>query len=298
MQLRCVSFWAMLFFRFLANRELEAAQCCSTESSSADCPGVDVVPKSIPRCSQGAEAIDERLLNRTERVMAAVVGMYSKQGLVVTRSDVGDHLALEGVETGYSSTWADLELFLQLEDAIAPRRIFGVGNGFGFSTLALATIFSGARIDVIDAGADAPGNVAWINRTNDVSRQQGFDVHVVKGFSPKDVRRVARRKIYDLAFIDGCHTQLNQQEDFMATLPHMAPQSVIVFHDVAYAELAWGMKKLLSLRTDFGYVDYHGVNFLNEAGTGFMHRGFKGGLLERMGAPFAQSRHRQRCTKY
>ena len=76
-------------------------------------------------------------------------------------------------------------------DFISPRRIFIIGNAYGWSTIALGLIFPEAKIVAIDP--DAVG----VELTNRLIATNGLSAKAVVASSPADVTRVANE------YLDG-----------------------------------------------------------------------------------------------
>jgi len=133
-----------------------------------------------------------------------------------------------------------------LAGTLAPRRIFVVGNAFGWSTLALAMAFPEARVIAID-NDDAPGGNRGIAFTNRAAAAEGLHARAVLASSPGDVARVAARDLggpIDLALIDGAHTNEQQALDFEACRAAASPDCVYLLHDVLNWEMIPGLKAL------------------------------------------------------
>lgn len=126
-------------------------------------------------------------------------------------------------------------MFLEhFRDYLQPRSILVIGNAYGWSTLALALIFPGARVVAIDPFQD--GNAL----TNALARANGLDAIAVDGHSPVDVAAVAAAHLpgpLDLCLIDAVHDGESIQRDFAACLPLLDARGVVLFHDV----INWGL---------------------------------------------------------
>eukprot|EP00929_Paragymnodinium_shiwhaense_P035668 TRINITY_DN19219_c0_g1_i2.p1 TRINITY_DN19219_c0_g1~~TRINITY_DN19219_c0_g1_i2.p1 ORF type:complete len:185 (-),score=8.72 TRINITY_DN19219_c0_g1_i2:148-702(-) len=130
----------------------------------------------------GAAGASADLLTEVDRLHAEVLGAYkSISGLDLhhARGLVRDHQNGDGwraahgfylgsLLTGSAMEPADTELFLRISSFLTPRRIFGVGNAWGFSTIMLGSIFPSAAIDIIDAAAEGRDNLHGIHITREV----------------------------------------------------------------------------------------------------------------------------------
>lgn len=130
-----------------------------------------------------------------------------------------------------------------------PKRIFIVGNSFGWSTFALALLNPDAKVVAIEAGFE-PFTDAWINETNRMASERGAQVQVCKGVSPNDVKRVAAEcfgegEKVDFFFIDGLHTVEQVQLDYAACAEIAAPDAVYLFHDALYWNLTPGIERIV-----------------------------------------------------
>ncbi len=125
--------------------------------------------------------------------------------------------------------------FLQsLFEVYRPRRILGIGNGWGWSTLACAFLNPEATLVVIDAALDEDSRQGLL-LTRDIVSNEGLDVKVLKGTSPEDIPRVVEDCFdgpVDCFLIDGLHTNEAQTRDFESALSHSHPGSLFLFHDV------------------------------------------------------------------
>ena len=83
------------------------------------------------------------------------------------------------------------------------------------------------------------------------------------------------RNSYDLAFIDGLHTNIQLVDDFEAVLPHLMSSCVVVLHDVLLSGMTKGVDVLKQRYAEegFEYVRYSGNRYRNIVGTAFFARG-------------------------
>jgi predicted O-methyltransferase YrrM len=150
------------------------------------------------------------------------------------------------VATGWGMSFAELSLFEFLSEIYQPASLFGIGNAFGWSTVALRLFFPGAALACIDAGIEGNDNMAGIDLTNEILGEAGGG-SVIYGFSPADVPRVVEEKLgghIDLAFIDGNHTNAQLILDYEAVRPYLTTDHLVICHDVEATHLHEGFGRI------------------------------------------------------
>jgi predicted O-methyltransferase YrrM len=143
---------------------------------------------------------------------------------------------------------AEIYFLEHLFQVYRPGSIFVVGNGFGWSSFALALLNPEADVVAIEAGLDVLTE-RWIGLCNDMAREEGLRVRVEKGVSPGDVAAVVGAGFsapVDFVFVDGEHTNEQVQLDFEAVWPHTHERSVFLFHDVLFWDLAAGLDRIVA----------------------------------------------------
>lgn len=123
------------------------------------------------------------------------------------------------------------------------KKIFIVGNSFGFSTFALALMNPQAKVVAIEIGME-PFTEQWIDRTNTIAQAEGLNIKVVKGSSPENNAEIIERELggsIDFAFIDGLHTNEAVQKDFDSLRPFGHPRTIFGFHDVIAHNMIEGL---------------------------------------------------------
>ena len=138
------------------------------------------------------------------------------------------------IRTGGGIALGEVYLLEELCAVIQPKRIFIIGNAFGWSTFAFALACPSARILALDAGIEGNDNMAGIDLTNQIARDQGYQVNCVHGFSPQDVPKTISAEFQeqpDLIFIDGLHTDKQLKMDFEASHA-AAPNALYLYHDI------------------------------------------------------------------
>lgn len=125
--------------------------------------------------------------------------------------------------------------------AMKPKRIFIIGNAFGWSTFVLGLANPDAQVVAIDALVEGLEANQGFEITKQIIKAEGLDnISVVEAFSPDDVAQVCRTHFdgpIDFALIDGKHSNEQQTLDFHAVRQELADTGIIFLHDV----LNWNM---------------------------------------------------------
>ena len=125
--------------------------------------------------------------------------------------------------------------------AMKPKRIFIIGNAFGWSTFVLGLANPDAQVVAIDALIEGLEANQGFEITKQIIKAEGLDnISVVEAFSPDDVAQVCRTYFdgpIDFALIDGKHSNEQQTLDFHAVRQELAGTGIIFLHDV----LNWNM---------------------------------------------------------
>lgn len=182
-----------------------------------------------------------------------LVGLYQRRGYTVRSGLYPPHFhdfagaggtALEKdgrkLSTGGGIGLDEVHFLDDLCAALSPKTVFVIGNAFGWSSFAFA-LSAGAKVVALDAGIEGSDNLAGIELTNMIARQEGLPVHCVFGRSPQDVRATIHEHLGappELVFIDGLHRNEQLRADFAAALD-AAPRAVHLMHDV----VAWRMQE-------------------------------------------------------
>ncbi len=124
---------------------------------------------------------------------------------------------------------------LRTEDGAA----FVIGNSYGVSTLMIAELFRPMSVDAIDAETSC-GSGEGSELTRRLAAQLELDVRVTAGFSPQEIDRACRSPRYQLAFIDGEHTDEQIVIDFDGVADRLDDPCVVVLHDVGLRDMDAG----------------------------------------------------------
>lgn len=178
------------------------------------------------------------------------------------------------LDTGLGISDADIQVFEQLSKTFAPTSIFGVGNGFGWSTMAMALLWPTADICVLDACIEGKDSLIGIELTRRLLYLHTVlgvpDMRVMLGFSPQDVpMALDASDPVELVFIDGQHTNEQMWADYESVRPFLADQHILLFHDVEMfgMQRSWlavsanypGRSRLLPTPTGMGVVWTGGI---------------------------------------
>ena len=219
------------------------------------------------------------LLAKTLALEQSLADAYASEGYkrpapkyVPTIGIVG--VEIPGLSTGGGSMRYDLELFVRLSEALPGTRVIvGIGNAFGYSTLALGMLFPTATILVFDAETEGSSNALGSALTRRIAHAHGLDrLQVLRGKSPWDLPRMLRAALpgpIDIAFIDGLHTPEQQLLDYSILRPILRPRHhVAILHDVRMAKMEWSLGAVEHVLGDGGAVrEYQPVNGCNLFGT-------------------------------
>ena len=196
-------------------------------------------------------------------MLPKVIEAYAAQGL---RVDMGNPASLpscliekstgKSLSTGGGISVSDAFLFSTISRMFNPAAIFVVGNAFGLSTFVLAESFPGALIDVIDAEAEGSDNARGSEITRKISQSHFPKVQLTVGYSPQDISKACRVPKYQMAFIDGLHTNEQMVKDFVGLCPFLDDKCVVVFHDVASHNMLDGWNEIIKLSSKNGFIGF------------------------------------------
>eukprot|EP00405_Crypthecodinium_cohnii_P048837 CAMPEP_0206598216 /NCGR_PEP_ID=MMETSP0325_2-20121206/44526_1 /ASSEMBLY_ACC=CAM_ASM_000347 /TAXON_ID=2866 /ORGANISM="Crypthecodinium cohnii, Strain Seligo" /LENGTH=514 /DNA_ID=CAMNT_0054109203 /DNA_START=177 /DNA_END=1721 /DNA_ORIENTATION=+ len=226
-------------------------------------------PVGLPRAPQTELG---RAVDTFDRKMES---FYRARGFKLWRAWFGAR-RLENFESGFAVELADMELILRVCLLVRPRRILAIGNAFGYSSLALS-LACNAPVDVLDAEQDGDSNRKGTRLTHEIARSEGLNVEVSVGYSPGDLPKVGRahNQTYDLAFIDGLHTNRQLIQDFLGIRPFLAPSPVVICHDVGlfglWPGILQGLRALKMAGIRASYRVFEGQAARNRLGTGFYY---------------------------
>lgn len=193
-------------------------------------------------------------------VLYRLLALYEEQGLHV-RTGLNSHhfrdyrdapftAVYRGgrvLSTGGGIALQEVYFFECLFADFHPESILIIGNAFGWSTLLFSLLNPGARVVALDAGIEGEDTDFGIDLTNRIAREKNLGLEVVKGFSPRDVEPVVRSRLggkVDLAFVDGLHTEAQQELDYRAAARHRSPDGALLFHDVVNFRMMEGFQRI------------------------------------------------------
>jgi len=141
------------------------------------------------------------------------------------------------LDTGYGLSWQELAVLEFLAAIWTPRAIFGIGNGFGWSAVAMRLLWRWAWMTMLDDESEGGDAREAAELTNAVMKELS-GCHIVAGRSPTDVPTAVNwMKPLPLVLIDACHTDEAQLADYRAVKPFLAPEHVVLFHDVLFCRM-------------------------------------------------------------
>ena len=156
--------------------------------------------------------------------------------------------------TGLGLSVQELYLLETLFEDWHPRRIFVVGNAFGWSSLALALLnpgnwydcWKGSSVVALDNCSEKEWARQGLELTNRLAEQHNLNVRVVYGTSPQEVGQIVREQLgaVDLALIDGHHSNEQIWLDWQAIRAVASPDCVYLFHDVLNLGMVEGFRRI------------------------------------------------------
>ena len=149
----------------------------------------------------------------------------------------------------------EILIFVAIVRALKPKRIFIIGNAFGWSTFALGLACEDVQVFVIDSVEEGEDAQKGFHLTEKIIKEEEIsNITLLRARSPEDIDDLVQTHIdgpIDLAFVDGLHSNAQQYLDVHALMPHMAQEHIILLHDV----LNWSLtKSYQALRKDFPHL--------------------------------------------
>lgn len=150
------------------------------------------------------------------------------------------------LETGWGVSIQEIYLLETLFEEYHPQRIFIIGNAFGWSTILFALLNPSATVVALDCGIEGPYAMMGIDLTKQIVAAERLSARVVFGTSPQDVGRAVAELggPVDFAFIDGLHTEHQQDLDYEAIRSYADPNCIYAFHDVINHRMLNGFRQL------------------------------------------------------
>jgi len=201
-------------------------------------------------------------------IMNELYGMYKKRGHHIVNgihskqsglphSEFTHIVADDNTTTlGLGISPSEIYFLEHLFEDYSPQSIFIVGNSFGWSTLALSLLNPEAKVVAIEAGMNSFTD-AWIEKSNEIAKEEGLNAVVEKGISPQDVAGVVERNFpepVDFVFIDGDHTNKQAALDFEAIRAFSRRETIFLFNDVLYRDLGKGIRGIVERTGLDGHV--------------------------------------------
>lgn len=149
-----------------------------------------------------------------------------------------------GPTTGYASV-EEAACLHALASLFPGQRGLEIGSHFGWTAAHL--VAAGLQLDCVDPAFADPDHAAAVDRalTAVAAAHPGPGNHRLwAGFSPAilpDVRQAGSGAPWSFVFIDGNHDGTAPADDARAVLPHLAPDAVVLFHDLASPHVEAGL---------------------------------------------------------
>ena len=143
------------------------------------------------------------------------------------------------LDTGYGLSWQELAVLEFLASIWTPRAIFGIGNGFGWSALAMDLLWPSVYLRMMDNQSEGADAKTACDLTSTILDEHNNGI-VLIGTSPADVPDCMAGDGFapvGLVLIDAQHTDESQLADYRAVKPFLAPEHVILFHDVLFCHM-------------------------------------------------------------
>jgi hypothetical protein len=137
------------------------------------------------------------------------------------------------------SLW-ELLLLERVCGAHKPKSILIIGNGMGWSAIAMAMMNPSASVVVIEPHTG-------IELTNQIAAAEQLQCRVVQGWSPNDCARIIREHCPvppDFVLIDGLHTSRQIALDFQAVFAISGRNALYFFHDIINFDLFDGLEEI------------------------------------------------------
>jgi predicted O-methyltransferase YrrM len=148
------------------------------------------------------------------------------------------------LDTGWGLSWQELSVLEFLASIWTPRAIFGIGNGFGWSTVAMRLLFGKAALVSLDDASEGNEGVKGAELTQDILNDLEGGV-VIFGRSPDRVPSILRAlPPLNLVLIDGGHSDEQQAADFAAVRPFLASEHIVLFHDVVLLKMQASFERI------------------------------------------------------
>lgn len=209
------------------------------------------------------------------KIYDKVIDLYLKENLILKKSSYGNYHIIDGLHTGGGITKLEVEYIEKYKDEFLSPNIFIIGNAFGFSTFVFSKIFKNASIDVIDAETEGNDNKVGSKITKDIAIKNNLNINLTIGYSPADVEKAMRHKIYDIVFIDGLHTNDQIILDFDAIKSFLNNEKYICFfHDIRLFKLENGFNDIL--KNNISLYDNCVISLdkeISESGIGIISKG-------------------------
>lgn len=140
-----------------------------------------------------------------------------------------------------------------------------IGNGFGWSAVALGLILRGrGRVVAMDACLEGVEGRRGLDLVNAIAARHNLPLEGVEGLSPWDLPGLVTSHLegrLDVVLVDSLHSDEQQLLDYEGIRPFLAPGAIVVFHDV----LNWRMEASFA---EIARRDGRGAELLHRTASG------------------------------
>jgi predicted O-methyltransferase YrrM len=194
----------------------------------------------MSKWAMGSAAQENTPLDRIIDSLEAIAGLDRiwTRGLVHRG---GPHYRLRG--SAGPVTIGEDECLL-LGDLIAhfrPKTCFVIGNGFGLSSIYIATVMEancGASVITLDSKTEGNGELCFRMAEQLCARMGCRILRNEQGYSPQDIEKTIPGDLLDLTLIDGDHSHPQATRDFLGVQRFIGEHGIVCWHDFWLAGVA------------------------------------------------------------
>ena len=155
--------------------------------------------------------------------------------------DCGPHYATRYSGLPLSIAEDECFIFRTLIENFDIKKAFIIGDGFGFSSNYISLVMDdhdGELVITLDNYSSSGDHARTALRNCKPLELKNVKILRITGTSPDDVLSASNGNIFDICFIDGCHTGVAPLEDFKASLAVIRDTSIVIWHDAFMPDIA------------------------------------------------------------